>query len=68
MPKAYLGDYIQWLEGYLRKGGKPTHYYHYPWARSGFEITSGSLLQGVNAVLRLIRSLCLQLEAIDLAH
>jgi hypothetical protein len=40
MIRAFLSDYIQWLEGFLRKGGEPTEYIHIPWERFEFMITS----------------------------
>jgi hypothetical protein len=33
---ARINEYIEWLNGYLNKGGKPTHYYDYPFARPAF--------------------------------
>ena len=30
---ASVGDYLQWLKGYIENGGKPSHVYDYPFSR-----------------------------------
>ncbi len=35
---ATIDDYKEWLAGYLLHGGKPTHYYNYPFPRDTFYV------------------------------
>lgn len=42
---AHISEYVDWLKGYVKHGGKPTHTYNYPFSRSGFEyIANGTLV------------------------
>ena len=40
---ATIGQYAAWLEGYVRRGGKVTHVYDYPWSRARFRYASSPL-------------------------
>lgn len=33
---ATVEEYATWLLGYVTRGGKPTHFYDYPYSRAGF--------------------------------
>ena len=39
--KARPRDYKEWLEGFLAKGGKPTHWYDYPITNRGVYLSGG---------------------------
>lgn len=36
-------QYAAWLRGYIKRGGKPTHFYDYPFSRAGFRFASSLL-------------------------
>lgn len=36
MRRAYLSEYIEWLDGYMRNGGMPNNYYGYPFPYKEF--------------------------------
>lgn len=40
---AALDQYIAWLEGYVKRGGKVTHFYDYPFSRAQFRYASAPL-------------------------
>jgi hypothetical protein len=41
---ATLGQYLAWLNGYIKRGGKPTHFYDYPIGRLRFRYAAGGPL------------------------
>lgn len=43
---ARLDEYIAWLASFIAHGGKPTHYYNYPWQRAGFLVAQGNFTLG----------------------
>jgi len=40
---ASIEDYVLWLQGYVKRGGRPTHFYDYPFSRAGFRYASTPL-------------------------
>lgn len=40
---ASVEDYVLWLQGYVRRGGKPTHFYDYPFGQVGFRYADSRL-------------------------
>lgn len=56
--RATTDDYIKWLEGYMKKGGKPTHCYGYPMGRHDWYIAQKDFelvpLYGADAVFIIV--------------
>ena len=40
---ATVQQYAAWLRGYVRRGGKPTHFYDYPISREGFRYAASTV-------------------------
>ena len=40
---ATLSQYFAWLQGYIKRGGKPTHFYDYPFGQAGFRYAGSKL-------------------------
>lgn len=40
---ATVDQYAAWLRGYVKRGGKPTHFYDYPFSRARFRYASSPL-------------------------
>jgi hypothetical protein len=40
---ATAGQYVRWLQGYVKNGGKITHWYDYPFARAGFRYAASTV-------------------------
>jgi len=40
---ADIEDYVLWLQGYVKRGGKPTHFYDYPVRRADFRYASSTV-------------------------
>lgn len=36
--RATIEEYMDWVRGYIENGGKPTHYYDYPFSQESFVI------------------------------
>lgn len=43
---AHVNDYVEWLRPYLEQGGKPTHYYDYPFSRQRWLIAEKDFTTG----------------------
>ena len=41
---ASIEDYLLWLQGYIKRGGKPTHFYDYPFSQMDFRYASRPLV------------------------
>jgi hypothetical protein len=41
---ATIEDYVLWLQGYVKRGGKPTHFYDYPFSQMDFRYASSRLV------------------------
>ena len=40
---ASIEDYVLWLQGYIKRGGKATHFYDYPFSRMDFRFAVSQL-------------------------
>jgi hypothetical protein len=41
---ATLGQYLAWLDGYVKRGAIPTHFYDYPFSRAEFTFALSNIM------------------------